>query len=165
MNKKQILKKACGKGGPMDGIKNTAAGITGAIKNAGKVVGAGAKGAVDTFKSTMAADQKNLGFRDPGSYLNAGVRGLLGGVAGAAKEAKELGKSPAKLSVQKAVKKVIPFTPTPEAGPTTPRLRETLQKEAPETLKMPTRNQFSSTAAYKEAQRKFTKNKNWASDK
>lgn len=116
-NKKQILKKACDKGGPMDGIKNTAAGITGAIKNTGKVIGAGAEQAVSTFKNTLDSDQKNLGFRDPGSYINAGVRGLLGGVAGAAKKAQELGKSPEKLSIQGAVKKVIPFKETKSLAP------------------------------------------------
>ncbi len=57
------------------------------------------------------------------------------------------------------------FVPTKEAGTLTPELRQTLMKEAPETLRPPVRQRFSSQEAYVEAIRKFNKNKNWASDK
>jgi hypothetical protein len=70
MNKKGIIKKACGKGGPFDVMK------------------AGASGAINAYNANLANDKRLMGFNDIGSYLGAGAKGVLGGVIGAAKEAK-----------------------------------------------------------------------------
>lgn len=121
MDKKKIIKKAMkasGKGGPMDSIK-------GAVKKAGSMaIGAG-KGAADAFKKSLASDKKNMGFRDPGSIVSAGIKGVLGGVVGAAKAAQ---KSP--LSVPPLSKAAPTKLPSISQGaltrsmpkPITPRL-------------------------------------------
>jgi len=132
-NKKAILKKACGKGGPMEGIKNTASGIVGAAKNVAKIVGSGARGAISSYSDTRKADQKNLGFSDPGAYLNAGVRGLMGGVAAAAKKAKDL--SDKKPKAIPAIKRVAPSAqPLKTSVPLQNKPRTSMPINAPTSL-------------------------------
>lgn len=75
MNKKQIIQKACGKNGPMSGIKNTSSGITGPINNLRPETGA--TGNIEAFKTNERKSQKGLSFQDPGAYMNSGVRGLV----------------------------------------------------------------------------------------
>ena len=93
MNKKAIIKKAMkGKGGYGKG------GPGSIFSKIGSVAKGAAKGALKGASDSLVSDKKNMGFRDPGSLVTAGIKGVLGGVAGAAKAAQA---KPSPLSVPK----------------------------------------------------------------
>lgn len=111
--KKEILKKACGKGGPFTALKN-------GMLNIGEHAIAGATNA---YKNNMAQYKKESGINqtDPIDNLKAGVKGLMGGTLGAAKGIGENIKSnidkvksivsPKKEVLKNAVKKAAAITP------------------------------------------------------
>lgn len=112
MDKKKIIKKACGKGGPADKIRG---GIKGALNLSDKIAKVGkekivpaikgaAKGAKDAYVNSIKSDKKNMGFADVGSYaVTAPLKAVAGGIAGGVKALKNTG--------QKSLK-AMPVQPT-----------------------------------------------------
>lgn len=138
MDKKKIIKKACGKGGPADKIRG---GIKGALNLSDKIAKVGkekivpaikgaAKGAKDAYVNSIKSDKKNMGFADVGSYaVTAPLKAVAGGIAGGVKSLKSplsvppLSKAaPTKLPSisQGAFKKLptsVPFPKLPKSMP------------------------------------------------
>jgi len=115
MDKKKVIKKVMsGKGGYGKG------GPGSVLRKVGNIAHGVLKGSVNAASDSLKSDKKNMGFRDPGSFVNAGIKGVLGGVAGAVKAAK----SP--LSVPKLSKAAKTAMPSISMG--TPANREIKNK-------------------------------------
>ncbi|MFA7301818.1 MAG: hypothetical protein WC069_05930 [Candidatus Shapirobacteria bacterium] len=126
MNKKSILKKACGKGGPgmslshiVPNLKKVGAGVVKGAKKvynahidpvggAKDILSAGAKGFSEAYKNNMAKYKNESGIDKNlfGDELKAGVKGTIyGGIKAGQKAVEEL--SPKKNIVKSAVVKAV----------------------------------------------------------
>lgn len=149
-NKKEILKKYVGKGGPTapSPFKMIGNSIGNAVKNAKQAVTGGIVRAVgDTPAGKMLQD------------------GLANQKRQTLKKIVEKVAAPKSMPLPKLSDSMPAFRPTKALGKASRKMQGVLQKEAPETLKTPSRTQFVSDASYNEANRKMKAYGNWASDK